>query len=163
MSCLAGPVIGRLWSVTPLACQLISPSEFPTAPFIRFHILMGKVPRILSNTGHIFGHLIVTCLRSGLQHLMLKSQLGRITAFNSVRCLLASYFPPFDMVHWLKGIFSSISMLLRHPLNIIIPSYLYVRAVGGTGGSAQPQTLLAVSKKMALVSLNGQSSASRSA
>lgn len=31
------------------------------------------------------------------------------------------------MVHWLKGSFSCISMLLRHPLNIIISSYLYVR------------------------------------
>lgn len=31
------------------------------------------------------------------------------------------------MALWLKGIFSCISMLLRHPLNIIILSYLYVR------------------------------------
>lgn len=45
-----------------------------------------------------------------------------------------SYFPPFDMVCWLKGIVSHISMPLRRPRNIIIPSYLYVRAVGGTPG-----------------------------
>lgn len=66
------------------------------------------------------------------------------------------------MVHWLKGIFSRISMPLRRPLNIIIPSYLYVRAVGGTEGSAQAQTLPALAQKAARVSLNGQSSALKS-
>lgn len=46
------------------------------------------------------------------------------------------------MVRWLKGIVSRISMPLRRPRNIIIPSYLYVRAVGGTpvlgSGSSAP-------------------------
>lgn len=38
------------------------------------------------------------------------------------------------MVRWLKGTVSCISMPLKRPQNIIIPSYLYVRAVGGTPG-----------------------------
>lgn len=67
----------------------------------------------------------------------------------AVRCLSGSYFPPFDMVHWLKGTFSCISMLLRQPLNIIILFYLCVKAVGGTWIPAQAQTLLAPSQQTA--------------
>lgn len=53
------------------------------------------------------------------------------------------------MVHWLKGTFSHISMLLRQPLNIIILFYLCVKAVGGTWITAQAQTLLALSQQTA--------------
>lgn len=177
MSCLAGPVIGRLWTLALPACQFTSASEFPT-----FHLpLNGESLRVA------FGQIVITTARVGLtcraadfiwtfygfaiiesSEFALHAPVAVTLLFGcrhnaaagvsavwdcsfpqTVRCLSGSHYPAFDTAHWLKGTFSRISMPLRRPQNIIILSYLYVRAVGGTWIPAPARTLLAASQQTA--------------